>query len=63
MSASPSLSPPDPVELVRQLDAEVIRNRLEDLDRERDALKVLLRAALAADRNANAPRRQGALRG
>ena len=38
----------DPVELVRQLDPNVIRNRLEELDRERDALLVLLRTAQRA---------------
>jgi hypothetical protein len=38
----------DPVRLVRQLDPEVIRNRLHDIDRERSALLVLLRAALRA---------------
>jgi hypothetical protein len=54
-----ALSPPDPLELVRRLDAEAIRSRLEDLDRERDALKVLLRAALRADRNVNALRGRG----
>ncbi len=42
--------PTDPVELVRQLDAGVIRNRLDDLDRERAALMVLLRAAQRAGR-------------
>jgi hypothetical protein len=35
----------DPVELIRQLDPDVIRNRIEELDRERDALLVLLRSA------------------
>jgi hypothetical protein len=43
--------PTDPVQLVRQLDAEAIRNRLEDLDREREALLVLLRAAQRAQRS------------
>jgi hypothetical protein len=38
--------PADPVELVRSLDAGAIRQRLDDLDRERSALLVLLRAAL-----------------
>jgi hypothetical protein len=40
------------VELVRQLDADTIRDRLDALDRERDALRVLLRAALRAGRTA-----------
>jgi hypothetical protein len=38
----------DPVELVRKLDADAIRTRLADLDREREALMVLLRAAVRA---------------
>jgi len=41
----------DPVELVRRLDAGVIRSRLDDLDRERAALLVLLRAARRARRD------------
>jgi hypothetical protein len=49
-------SPPaDPVELVRQLDAEAIRHRLDNLDRERAALQVLLRAALRARNETPAP--------
>jgi hypothetical protein len=51
----PRAHPADPVELVRQLDAEVIRGRLQELDRERSALLVLLRAAMRlrrADRKA-----------
>jgi hypothetical protein len=44
MDATTSL-PADPLTLVRQLDADTIRNRLDDLDRERAALMVLLRAA------------------
>jgi hypothetical protein len=42
--------PDDPVQLVRRLDAETIRNRIDDLDREREALMVLLRAAQRAQR-------------
>lgn len=38
----------DPVELIRRLDATVIRSRLEQLGREREALLVLLRAARRA---------------
>jgi hypothetical protein len=47
-----STQPPctDPVALVRQLDAQAIRERLDDLDRERAALRVLLRAAQRAQR-------------
>jgi hypothetical protein len=48
--------PDDPVQLVRQLDAEAIRDRLDDLDREREALLILLRAAQRAQR----PDRKGA---
>jgi hypothetical protein len=44
-----SHTPPiDAAELVRQLDAEAIRQRLEALQRERKALMVLLRAAIRA---------------
>jgi hypothetical protein len=50
MDAKQSI-PDDPVELVRQLDAEAIRNRLDDLDREREALRVLLRVAQRAQRH------------
>jgi hypothetical protein len=45
--------PNDPVALVRQLDAAAIRSRLEDLDRERAALLVLLRAAQRVERDAD----------
>jgi hypothetical protein len=41
-------APYDPVALVRDLDAAAIRQRLNDLDRERSALLVLLRAAQRA---------------
>jgi hypothetical protein len=47
-----SLPTADPIVLVRQLDPDVIRERLEALDRERDALLVLLRAALRMRRDA-----------
>jgi hypothetical protein len=47
--------PADPVALVRQLDAETIRNRLDDLDRERAALLVLLRAAQRIGRDDTSP--------
>jgi hypothetical protein len=40
----------DPIELVRQLDARSIRERIDTLDRERAALMVLLRAAQRAER-------------
>jgi hypothetical protein len=49
MDAKQSL-PADPVELVHQLDADAIQQRLVDLDHERDALRVLLRAALRTQR-------------
>jgi hypothetical protein len=51
-TASPTT---DPVELVRQLDADTIRARLDELDRERDALRVLLRAALRRRRDDQPP--------
>lgn len=41
-------SPPDPVALLRQLDAGTIRERLAAIERERRALLVLLRAACRA---------------
>jgi len=40
----------DPVELVRTLDPDSIRSRLEIMEHERSALLVLLRAALRARR-------------
>jgi hypothetical protein len=40
--------PPDPIALIRQLDPDGIRNRLAQMEQERQALLVLLRAALAA---------------
>jgi hypothetical protein len=57
MDATPGL-PTDPVELVRQLDAEAIRHRLDTLDRERAALLVLLRAAQRASRHDPAPAKE-----
>jgi hypothetical protein len=42
MAASTILT--DPAGLIRQLDADAIRERIEAIDREREALKVLLRA-------------------
>jgi hypothetical protein len=50
--------PPDPIELVRQLDAATIRHRLDTLDRERAALLVLLRAAQRASRDDPAPAKE-----
>lgn len=46
-------SPPttDSVELVRRLDPDEIRARIETLDEERKALLVLLRAAMRKSRN------------
>jgi uncharacterized protein involved in exopolysaccharide biosynthesis len=41
----------DALEIVRHLDADAIKQRLDDLDRERDALRVLYRAALRARRD------------
>jgi hypothetical protein len=42
--------PTDPVALLRELDADMIRARLDGLARERAALLVLLRAAQRAER-------------
>lgn len=39
---------PDPTTLIRQLDPDSIRDRIQTIDRERDALMVLLRAAIRA---------------
>jgi hypothetical protein len=41
----------DPAALVDSLDAEAIRERLDVLERQAKALRVLLRAALARERN------------
>ena len=60
--ATPTL-PPDPVELVRSLDAGAIRARLEAMDREREALRVLLRAAQRVEHKlVERPRRRGIMR-
>jgi hypothetical protein len=40
----------DPIAFVDELDPDVIRERLDDLDRQSRALRVLLRAALARRR-------------
>lgn len=47
---APATSPPDPVAIIRQIDAAVIRERLDAMERERQALLVLLRAANRARR-------------
>jgi hypothetical protein len=55
--------PTDPVAIIDTLDADAIAERLEQLDRERDALRVLLRSARARQRAAArrqpAPEREG----
>jgi hypothetical protein len=51
MNATQPLPTTDPVELVRQLDPDAIRERLGALDRERSALLVLLRAAQRMQRD------------
>jgi hypothetical protein len=43
-------SPTDPLTIVRDLDAEAIRQRIDELDAERQALMVLLRAAQRMER-------------
>ena len=50
----------DPVQLVRQLDATVIRERIDQLDREREALLVLLRSALRTQREQQKQRKKEA---
>ncbi len=50
--------PPDPAALVRQLDPDIIRQRIDTLDRERQALLVLLRAARRARGDGSAPRQE-----
>jgi hypothetical protein len=51
------MSTTDPVAVIDSLDARTIRDRLTDLRRQEDALRILLRAALARqrDRAASAP--------
>jgi HAMP domain-containing protein len=53
----PAAAPADPVGLVNGLDHEGIRVRLDDLDREREALMVLLRAARRARKDDPPPPR------
>jgi hypothetical protein len=43
-------TPTDPLTVVRSLDAKAIRKRIDDLDAERQALMVLLRAAQRMER-------------
>lgn len=47
---TPIILPSDPVSLIRQLDPHLIRQRLSEMEKQRQALLVLLRAALAAKR-------------
>jgi hypothetical protein len=49
----------DPVKLVNRLDADLIRDRLQALSREREALLVLLRSAQCAQRNREKGRKEG----
>jgi hypothetical protein len=48
----------DPAALVRQLDPDSIRERIDAIDRERKALLVLLRAARRAQADRLAPRKE-----
>jgi hypothetical protein len=41
---------PDPLDVLRNLDAASIRSRMQQLDAEREGLRVLLRAAAARER-------------
>jgi hypothetical protein len=52
---APTTIPADPVAILRQLDPDQIRERLATMERERQALLVLLRAA-----SRNKPDRKGA---
>jgi hypothetical protein len=45
--------PTDPATLIEQLDAEAIRARLAEMDRQSRALRVLLRSAVARQRAAS----------
>ena len=51
---TPHAAPPDPVSLIDTLDPDAIAARLEELVREQDALRVLLRAARARRRGQQA---------
>lgn len=55
----------NPSDLIDSLDPKPLRARLEELDRQRSALRVLLRAALARQRKARSgnPSRQGKKQG
>jgi hypothetical protein len=44
----------DPIQLLRDLDEISIRERIDAIDREREALMVLLRAAVRGGRNSAA---------
>ncbi|WP_162671712.1 hypothetical protein [Gemmata massiliana] len=41
-------TPSDPLSLIRELDVEALESRIDQLDRERQALLILLRAARRA---------------
>jgi hypothetical protein len=43
---------PDPIALLRRLTSEQIRARMDELNAEQEALRVLLRSALARERTA-----------
>jgi hypothetical protein len=45
----------DPLALVERLDPETLRERIRELDRQRRALAVLLRAAVARERTLARP--------
>jgi hypothetical protein len=58
-AATPDAMPDDPVTLLSHLPADAIRARMDELEAEQRALRVLLRSALARER-ALARRRGGA---
>lgn len=53
--ATPVITLVDPVAVVEQLDADVIAARLDALDREAAALRVLYKAAKAKERRRSRP--------
>jgi hypothetical protein len=50
MTGTPNI-PTDPIAIIQQLHSATIRERIESLDRERQALMVLLRAAQRMERD------------
>jgi hypothetical protein len=57
-----SMTPFDPAAILNQLRSQELRTRLAQLDRERSALIILLRAALAQERRRRSSKRSGVSR-